>query len=242
MKRIFYAAIYSLILSSIFFSSCRKKKKHDIKNLPTKVSVFSDTGYIHSSLQDSNLIRVKSFGSNYDSSIYKQDLDSIKNYLKTQKSKDIFQTPTGVIYIIEEYGYGDYAVKYDRVQVHSIGTTLYGKKIFSTHDYKQPLEFVLGVGQVIPAWDEVLPNLPVGTKATIITPSTLAYAQYSMGKYLPKHANLKFDIEVVTVISKDKNKKKNAPAPKAKINNSVERPQDPKVPVLNDPLKIKIPK
>lgn len=235
-------SVWILIIIVTFFTSCRKKKKHDIKNLPTKVSVFTDTGYIHSSLQDSNLIRVKSFGNTYDSIIFKQDLDSIKAYLASQPKKDIYQTKSGVIYIIDDYGFGEYAVKYDRMQVHSIGTTLYGKKIFSTHDYKQPLEFVLGVGQVIPAWDEVLPNLPEGSKATIIAPSTLAYAQYSMGKFLPKHANMKFEIEVVKVISKDKNKKKNAPTPNAKINNSVERPKDPKVPILNDPLKIKIPK
>lgn len=231
-----------LVVFVTSFSACRKKKKHDIHKLPTQVSAFSEKGYILSTLQDSNLIRVKSFGNTYDSIIFKQDLDSINAYLASQPKKDIYQTKSGAIYIIDDYGYGAYAVKYDRMQVHSIGTTLYGKKIFSTHDHKQPLEFVLGVGQVIPAWDEILPNLPEGTKATIIAPSTLAYAQYSMGKYLPKHANLKFEIEVVKVISKDKNKKKNTTNTDTKINNSVERPKDPKVPVLNDPLKIKIPK
>jgi len=242
MKRFMYLALSISLSVGIFFTSCRKKKKHDLQHLPTKVAVFTDTSYMHSTLQDSNMLRVRSFGNTYDSLIYRQDLDTIKNYLKTLGKKDIFQTSSGAIYIIEEYGYGNYALKYDRMQVHSLGTTLYGKKIFSTYDYKQPLEFILGVGQVIPAWDEVLPNLPEGTKATIIAPSTLAYSQYSMGKYLPKHANLKFDIEVIKVISKDKNKNKKAPTPNAKIDNSVERPKDPKVPILNDPLKIKIPK
>lgn len=236
--------ILTIIVLSLIFAlvSCKKKKKHDIKKLPSKVEIFSDTSYVKSTIKDSALIKVKSFGNKFDSLIYASDLDTIATYLKKIKSNEIYQTPTGVIYIINEYGYGDYAIKGDKMHVNSLGTLLNDKKIFSTYDYKEPLEFVLGVGQVIPAWDEVLPNLPVGTKATIISPSATAYAQYRMGKYLPPNAILKFDIEVVKVISKSKIEKKVHVDKNAKITLDKKEIKDAKVPELKKPITPKLSK
>ena len=67
----------------------------------------------------------------------------------------------------------------------------------SSFKRNQPIEFSLGVGQVIPGWDEGIALLNKGAKATLIIPSDLAYGAAGAGGVIPPNATLKFEVELV---------------------------------------------
>ena len=67
----------------------------------------------------------------------------------------------------------------------------------SSYKRNQPIEFTLGIGQVIKGWDEGISLLGLGDKATFIIPSELAYGQSGAGGVIPPNATLVFDVELV---------------------------------------------
>ena len=71
----------------------------------------------------------------------------------------------------------------------------------SSYKRNQPIEFKLGVGQVIPGWDEGISLLKVGDKARFVIPSYLAYGSQGAGGVIPPNANLIFDVELVKIIN-----------------------------------------
>ena len=93
-----------------------------------------------------------------------------------------------------------YASKGDIVIVHYTGW-LEGfdsdQKFDSSYDRDSPLIFQVGVGQVIPGWDEgLLTDLRVGIQRELIIPSTLAYAEYGVPGVIPPYATLYFRVEL----------------------------------------------
>lgn len=85
-----------------------------------------------------------------------------------------------------------------KVKVHYTGTLLNGHKFDSSRDRGTPLEFKLGVGQVIRGWDEGIAQLPAGCKAKLFIPSHLAYGEQQAGSEIPPNSVLVFDIEMVS--------------------------------------------
>lgn len=69
----------------------------------------------------------------------------------------------------------------------------------SSYKRNQPIDFALGVGQVIPGWDEGIGLLKVGDKARLVIPSDLAYGSAGAGGVIPPDATLLFDVELVAV-------------------------------------------
>ena len=67
----------------------------------------------------------------------------------------------------------------------------------SSYKRNQPIEFTLGIGQVIKGWDEGISLLGLGDKATFIIPCELAYGQSGAGGVIPPNATLVFDVELV---------------------------------------------
>jgi hypothetical protein len=62
----------------------------------------------------------------------------------------------------------------------------------------QPIEFVVGQGQVIRGWDEGLTtNMQVGGRRRLIIPAPLAYGERAMGP-IPPNSTLVFDIHVLS--------------------------------------------
>ena len=77
---------------------------------------------------------------------------------------------------------------------------LLDKSVFdSSHRRREPLQFTVGVGQVIQGWDEGILLLSEGDKARLVIPSELAYGSRGAGGVIPPNAPLIFDVELVSV-------------------------------------------
>ena len=112
-------------------------------------------------------------------------------------TKGFTQTESGLFYLIDADGVGDKPEKGNSVKVHYKGELLDGTVFDSSFKRNEPIEFSLGVGQVIPGWDEGIALLNKGAKASFIIPSDLAYGTAGAGGVIPPNATLKFVVELV---------------------------------------------
>ena len=87
---------------------------------------------------------------------------------------------SGLYYIETKAGTGAQAVAGKMVSVHYTGKLLNGT-VFDSSAGGNPIDFVLGVGQVIPGWDEGIALMKQGGEATLIIPSSLAYGSSGSG-------------------------------------------------------------
>jgi len=108
-------------------------------------------------------------------------------------------TASGLQYIEDVTGTGRAAEAGVKVAVHYTGMLDDGTVFDSSLDRGQPIEFVLGSGQVIPGWDEGIALMATGGKARLIIPSELAYGERGAGNVIPPGATLTFDVELVDV-------------------------------------------
>ncbi|WP_299680232.1 peptidylprolyl isomerase [uncultured Tenacibaculum sp.] len=109
------------------------------------------------------------------------------------------ETPSGLRYKIIQKGEGKKATKGAMVSVHYKGQLLDGTVFDSSYKRKQPIDFAIGVGQVIPGWDEGIQLLQVGDKARLVIPSNLAYGSSGAGGVIPPDATLIFDVELMNI-------------------------------------------
>jgi len=109
------------------------------------------------------------------------------------------ETESGLRYQILQKGNGKQATKGAMVSVHYKGQLLDGTVFDSSYKRKQPIDFAVGVGQVIAGWDEGILLLNVGDKARFVIPSNLAYGAQGAGGVIPPDATLIFDVELVNV-------------------------------------------
>jgi FKBP-type peptidyl-prolyl cis-trans isomerase len=116
-----------------------------------------------------------------------------KNNLKAEKS------PSGIYYVVNKPGTGAKPKQGQTVAVNYKGMLLDGKVFDSSDKQGRPIEFPLGVGQVIPGWDQGIALLNEGSQATLLIPSTLGYGQRGAGADIPADAVLRFDVELVDV-------------------------------------------
>lgn len=108
-------------------------------------------------------------------------------------------TASGLKYVDVKVGSGASPVKGKQVKVHYTGTLENGKKFDSSVDRNAPFTFVIGVGQVIPGWDEGVMSMKVGGKRKLIIPSKLGYGATGAGGVIPPNATLLFDVELLDV-------------------------------------------
>ena len=109
------------------------------------------------------------------------------------------ETASGLRYQILQKGTGKKATKGAGVSVHYKGQLLDGTVFDSSYKRKQPIDFNVGLGQVIAGWDEGIQLLQVGDKARFVIPSDLAYGAAGAGGVIPPDATLIFDVELMDV-------------------------------------------
>jgi peptidylprolyl isomerase len=105
-------------------------------------------------------------------------------------------TKSGLQYVITQEGSGETPKKGDEVTVHYTGKFANGQIFDSSVNRNEPFTFSLGIGEVIPGWDEGIALLNKGAKATFRIPPQLAYGSQPNGP-IPANSTLIFDVELV---------------------------------------------
>jgi FKBP-type peptidyl-prolyl cis-trans isomerase len=126
----------------------------------------------------------------------------------TQKAEE-----SGLIVIVSKEGKGSQPKAGDTVVVNYTGMLLDGKvfdtslesvakanNIFQNGRKYEPFKFPLGMGMVIPGWEEGISKLKKGSKARFIIPSSIAYGANGAPPVIPPFSTLIFDVELVNVI------------------------------------------
>lgn len=91
------------------------------------------------------------------------------------------------------------AVNGTMVSVHYTGRLQDGTVFDSSIERGQPIQFMLGAGQVIKGWDEGIYGMKVGEKKTLTIPPEKAYGAAGYPPVIPANATLIFDVELVDV-------------------------------------------
>ena len=116
------------------------------------------------------------------------------------KTVPLKSTPSGLKYYDIKIGTGPNPKIGQTVSVQYTGTLLDGTKFDSSYDHGgTPIDFPIGVGQVIKGWDEGVPTMKIGGKRRLIVPGALAYGANPPTPMIPADATLVFDIELVAV-------------------------------------------
>ena len=117
----------------------------------------------------------------------------------SQKESAGYEVMTQELKIIDQNeGTGRVAESGDIVRVHYVGTLENGKQFDSSLGRGVPLEFQLGVGQVISGWDQGVVGMKEGGKRKLIIPPALAYGDRSVGS-IPPNSTLIFQVELLEV-------------------------------------------
>jgi|TARA_B100000475_G_scaffold2727_1_gene2390 peptidyl-prolyl cis-trans isomerase A (cyclophilin A) len=113
-------------------------------------------------------------------------------------SKGFLKTSSGLLYKFEKENNSQKPSNGNKVKVHYKGMLLDGTVFDSSFKRNQPIEFTLGIGQVIKGWDEGISLLGIGDKASFIIPSDLAYGASGAGGIIPPNATLVFEVELIS--------------------------------------------
>lgn len=128
----------------------------------------------------------------------KEELGKRNKYLKSNKI-NASPTQSGLYYIEVEKGTGKKAEVGKMVKVHYKGMLLEGTVFDESYKRGEPIEFVLGQGNVIPGWDEGIAYMNEGGKAKLIIPSKLGYGEAGSGQVIPPYSSLVFEVELIEV-------------------------------------------
>lgn len=113
------------------------------------------------------------------------------NGIKTQPLE------SGLVYVCTKKGKGPKPGFKQKVKVHYTGKLLDGRVFDSSVERGEPIEFQLGVGQVIPGWDEGIALMSKGEKGILYIPAKLAYGARQAGELITPFSNLMFEVELV---------------------------------------------
>ncbi len=117
-------------------------------------------------------------------------------YAGTIPADSIQTTDSGLKYIIHEPGNGAEAEPGQVVEVQYIGMLPDGTVFDQSFERGRAIAFRLGMGDVIPGWDEGIDQLREGARATLIIPASLGYGEQGSPPVIPPNSELVFYVEV----------------------------------------------
>jgi len=98
-----------------------------------------------------------------------------------------------------EIGTGKMAVDGSIVSVNYLGYLTNGEQFDSSYDTGKPLEFQIGLGQLIPGFEGGVIGMQVGGKRKITIAPELGYGEAGSPPRIPPNSTLIFDVELVEV-------------------------------------------
>jgi FKBP-type peptidyl-prolyl cis-trans isomerase FkpA len=124
--------------------------------------------------------------------------DSLAQQAFVASKQNVVTTASGLKYIVTKKTTGKLAAKGNKVSMMYRGTLLNGEEFDGNMDGGSPFEFTLGLGQVIPGWDEGIALMHEGEEYTLIIPWRLAYGERGSGP-IPPFSTLVFDVKLVKI-------------------------------------------
>jgi FKBP-type peptidyl-prolyl cis-trans isomerase FklB len=126
-------------------------------------------------------------------------------FLAANKGKEgVVTLPSGLQYKILTAGTGPKPSTSDSVVCNYRGTLINGTEFDSSYKRGQPATFP--VTGVIKGWTEALQLMPVGSKWQLFVPADLAYGDRSPTADIGPGATLIFEIELLSIADKSKDK------------------------------------
>eukprot|EP01061_Rhynchopus_euleeides_P027796 TRINITY_DN4518_c1_g1_i1.p1 TRINITY_DN4518_c1_g1~~TRINITY_DN4518_c1_g1_i1.p1 ORF type:complete len:575 (+),score=292.27 TRINITY_DN4518_c1_g1_i1:73-1797(+) len=84
------------------------------------------------------------------------------------------------------------------VYVHYVGNLATGSKFDSSRDRDEPINFIIGTGQVIKGWEHGIASMRKGERSTLKIHHSLAYGEDGKAPVIPPAATLIFDVELLS--------------------------------------------
>ena len=111
-----------------------------------------------------------------------------------------FDPPADLVVTEITEGDGDEATAGSAVSVHYVGVAhSTGEEFDASYNRGAPLQFRLGVGQVIAGWDQGVQGMKVGGRRRLVIPAHLAYGDRGAGGRIAPGETLIFVCDLVAV-------------------------------------------
>ncbi|MEI7058681.1 FKBP-type peptidyl-prolyl cis-trans isomerase [Nocardioides sp. CCNWLW239] len=108
--------------------------------------------------------------------------------------------PTDLVIKDITIGDGEEATERDRVSVHYVGVALStGEEFDASYNRGEPLDFRVGIGQVIQGWDQGILGMKVGGRRQLVIPPHLGYGDRGAGNVIKPGETLVFLCDLVKV-------------------------------------------
>lgn len=112
---------------------------------------------------------------------------------------DYTTTDSGLKYYDFEEGSGESPQQGQMAVVNYTGWLEDGTMFDSSLSHGRPFSFPVGLGQVIPGWDEGVASMKVGGKRQLVIPAELGYGERGAGDAIPPNATLIFEVELLEI-------------------------------------------
>jgi len=113
-------------------------------------------------------------------------------------SASAITTASGLVYEDLKVGDGAIAKSGDAITVNYTGWLTNGTKFDSSIDRGQTSDFTIGVGNVIPGWDEGVVGMRVNGTRLLVIPPSLGYGSTGNAS-IPANSTLIFEVQLVAI-------------------------------------------
>jgi peptidylprolyl isomerase len=110
------------------------------------------------------------------------------------------EPPTDLVVTDLSVGEGAEATSGSTVSVHYVGVAhSTGEEFDASYNRGAPLQFRLGIGQVISGWDQGVQGMKVGGRRQLVIPPHLAYGDRGAGGVIKPGETLVFVVDLLEV-------------------------------------------